>query len=1175
MPWGWRRRRGRNTSWKQNYSSKSWKKRNNSWQEELNYLQSLQWPSYPVLDSTIDLDISVSVTGDIGDDELDHQVFLGSVRGNIVGLQYYSGVVSGQEMVALEREPENRYDRNAIKVSSAYGAQVGHIKRELAAPLAQIVDRNIARIEGMVPFGQNNVFRMPVDITLWGRPEKKTQAVEILRRHGQFMKESGTSSSSVPGIPGSSGGSGANTSTYTPRTSYGPKKALTTEQMKNELDNLFEDSKEYDKTSMEEPADAIATTLYPHQKQALAWMKARENNDDLPPFWEKRNGKYFNSLINYVTTNRPPAVKGGILADDMGLGKTLEVIALIMSNFYDGKPLAMPVVGFEKEPVKKKKVKKLSASQPASQKCKSQKASTSKTTFVVSDSEEDLNSHDSDSEAEMTNESDGNEGVDEVVPMTGKQDPEYKPKESKVKSAPVVTSPNIRSRPTRTRKKPAKYTFSSEDEEDLAEQSPKKKAKVSAKSSSGNSEKAGKGKGKGKKKGKKLSENEWEPLKGEGASVDASTGKDENEDKPTKESKGKSKKGKGKRKMKGETSITTVTGKESSEDVKTRVDAVDGQEVIDLTQSNSVSDITAASSVGGQPESFEVEWDDDSLPDPLLEHASLAVDVTGKIPAKGPRPTLIICPMSVLSNWIDQFEEHVKPNVDVSFYTYYGNERTKHAWKLEQQDVVLTTYNTLAVEFKTKGANSAVHKTEWLRVVLDEGHSIRNHKALQTKAVNALKAQRRWVLTGTPIQNSMKDLFSIISFLKVEPLNERQWWQRTMERPITQGDKNALKHVQRLMRSIAMRRTKTQKVDGKPLVELPDKKIYIQSVELSEEERTMYDTMASEGRITIGKYFKAGSLLANYGDVLAILLRLRQICCHPALCAAAVARTAAMLGNGNSATSEEMRQKLVSSLMSVLSQGSDEECCICLDSLKLPVITHCAHVFCRMCIEEVIRSEQPNAKCPLCRGEVKSEQLVQVPQESGCEKEMESMEEGEWQSSAKVDACMEALIQLRREDPAVKSIVVSQFTSLLNLMERPLSESGFHFVRLDGSMTHQKRSHVIEEFSSNDENSPTIFLLSLKAGGTGINLTAASRVFLLDPAWNPAVEDQCFDRCHRLGQTREVIVTKFVVKDSIEERMLELQDKKRNLMSDAFGKKQSAEQRRQTRINDIKTLISL
>nr|XP_006824708.1 PREDICTED: helicase-like transcription factor-like [Saccoglossus kowalevskii] len=980
MPWGWRRK---SWNWGGGYGSskskKSKSKKNRSYyssRAEENYLASLQWPSFPLYEDSVASIVDLTTSDDIGDDELDHQILFGSVRGNVVGLQYYSGMVSGHEMVSLVREPENRYDHNAIKVIDVMGHQVGHIKRELAAPLSNIVDGNIARIEGVVPYGQNNTYSMPIDISLWGRAEKREEASQKLRRCGYMLKD--------PEYGGNkSSGSGSSTSTYKPKASYGPAIALSTEQMKNELDKLFDDNKDFDQTITDQPADAIATTLFPHQKQALAWMKARENNEDLPPFWEEKNGNFINSLINFKTSKRPSSLHGGILADDMGLGKTLEMISLIMSNFYDAKPLAVPVVGLEKDSKKKRNGKK-----------KTKKTSSSSDNVVVTldsgDESETVESGNVKEEEIIEDESDIS-GVDEpLVAMTSKEDPAYSP--HLVKTAAKTLSPVvITSRPTRTKKKPVRYTYSIRLNQSRNNSRGKGKRKtimndevcedmeitnsnISKKCvSQGKGTKKGKGKGKGKSVKKKTDIADEKTV-----CIIPSTVTESCIPSTVTESCIPSTVTESCIPSTVTESCMPSTVTEScipSTVTESCIPSTVTESCIPSTVNSSVSQLsnistalsntsTATASKPGcsNQEYFIVDDDDDDdyLPDPQLLHADLAVDLTGKVPAKGPRPALIVCPLSVLSNWLDQFEEHVKPNVDVRLYTYYGNERTKFSHILSQQDVVLTTYNTLAMEFKTLSGKGPIHTTDWLRVVLDEGHCIRNPKALQTKAAYSLKSQRRWVLTGTPIQNSMKDLFSVISFLRLEPLNERQWWQRTIERPIQHGNKAALILVQRLMKGIAMRRTKTQKVNGKPLVELPDKKVFLQTVELSDDERALYETMAKEGRVKIGKYFRAGTLLANYGDVLAILLRLRQLCCHPGLCAAAVAAAAAAVttDNGDGSISEEQREKLVKSLLAVLNQGSDEECCICLDSLTLPVITHCAHVFCKMCIESVIKNEQ-------------------------------------------------------------------------------------------------------------------------------------------------------------------------------------------------------------------------
>lgn len=169
---------------------------------------------------------------------------------------------------------------------------------------------------------------------------------------------------------------------------------------------------------------------------------------------------------------------------------------------------------------------------------------------------------------------------------------------------------------------------------------------------------------------------------------------------------------------------------------------------------------------------------------------------------------------------------------------------------------------------------------------------------------------------------------------------------------------------------------------------------------------------------------------------------------------------------------------------------------------------------------------------------------------------------------------MSSLLRLRSEDDSIRSLVVSQFTRFLTILEIPLREEGFKFVRLDGTMSQKRRAQVIQEFQSDAPGSPLIMLLSLKAGGVGINLSAASRVFLMDPAWNPAVEDQCVDRCHRLGQKRDVVITKFIVKGSVEENMVKIQRQKQDLVEKAFGTKNPGE-RNTSRVDEIRALMEL
>ncbi|KGL78768.1 Helicase-like transcription factor, partial [Tinamus guttatus] len=922
------------------------------------------------------------------EEDTDSAILYGTLRGTIVGLRYYTGVVNNNEMVALEREPSNPYDKNAVKVKNVNGDQVGHIKKELAAALADIMDNRLAVVEGVVPYGAKNVFTMPVQMSFWGREENKEAVLDQLKIHGfklaPPLKECGLGSDWISEKAGS---------TYS--SPVPPAVRLTTEQLKSEFDRLFEHLKEDDKTCEMEAAKAVGTLLLPHQKQALAWMVSRENSNDLPPFWEERNNLYYNIITNFAVKERPKNVLGGILADDMGLGKTLTTIALILTNFQDGKPLPVETT------TKDKSYENL---------------------LYFFFYEESSNT--------------------------------VEPGVSGVKTLETIPLKLSSSHPKRGKAKKPRYSRS-----DLGETE------------------------------------ECLPLKTEPTSCD------------------------------------------NSED----------------------TGFGSALLVAATPLKRKKK---------RMGTASIQ-SVEKKCTEGGPRTTLIICPLSVLSNWIDQFEQHTSQDFHLNIYIYYGSDRNKDPAILSKQDVVLTTYSILATDYGIRD-DSPLHKIKWLRIVLDEGHAIRNPNAQQTKAVLSLEAHRRWVLTGTPIQNSVKDLWSLISFLKLKPFTDREWWHRTIQRPVTLGTSGGLRHLQSLIKSITLRRTKISKVKGKPILELPERKVLVQHITLTEEERQIYQSVKNESKAAINRFFSEGTVLAHYAHILGVLLRLRQLCCHPHLCT----NTSGFSAGNN--TPEELRQMLVNKLKLVLSTGSDEECAVCLESLTLPVITHCAHVFCKRCIYEVIRSEQPKASCPLCRNELRIDHLMECPLEEELDSSNGKTGDQEWISSSKINALMHSLIELRKENPATKCLVVSQFTTFLSLIENPLKKSGFLFTRLDGSMAQKKRVEAIQCFQSSQQGSPTIMLLSLKAGGLGLNLTAASRVFLMDPAWNPAAEDQCFDRCHRLGQKYDVVITKFIVKDSVEENMLKIQNKKRELAAGAFAtKKPSASEIKQNKINEIKALIDL
>lgn len=176
--------------------------------------------------------------------------------------------------------------------------------------------------------------------------------------------------------------------------------------------------------------------------------------------------------------------------------------------------------------------------------------------------------------------------------------------------------------------------------------------------------------------------------------------------------------------------------------------------------------------------------------------------------------------------------------------------------------------------------------------------------------------------------------------------------------------------------------------------------------------------------------------------------------------------------------------------------------------------------------------------------------------------------------SSKVSTLMKLLLETKKQNPATKMVIFSQFRKMLILLEEPLKNAGFGILRLDGSMSAKKRSEVIKEFGEGGPSAPTILLASLKAAGVGVNLTAASRVYLVEPWWNPALEEQAMDRVHRIGQREEVRVVRLIVRGSIEERILELQERKKKLACGAFGSKVAKEQK-QMRVEDVRIMMQL
>ncbi len=382
--------------------------------------------------------------------------------------------------------------------------------------------------------------------------------------------------------------------------------------------------------------------------------------------------------------------------------------------------------------------------------------------------------------------------------------------------------------------------------------------------------------------------------------------------------------------------------------------------------------------------------------------------------------TLVVAPTSVLHNWRAE-AQRFRPDLRVALF--HGAKRALDP----AADLVVTSYALLRLEADLLARQS------WDIVVLDEAQNVKNPDSQVARAAFELgrRAAFRLALSGTPVENRLEELWSLMTFLNPGLLGARQDFAERYARPIARGDDEAAAALRAKTRPFVLRRTKRAVAP-----ELPPRTEVVLRCELDEAERAVYDAVRAAAQANVLEKLAQGQ---GTLEALEALLRLRQASCHPAL----------------------------------------------------------------------------------------------VPGQKA-------------ERSTKVDVLCEALSEAAAEGH--KALVFSQWTSLLDLVEPHLGAAGLAFSRLDGSTV--DRAGVVAGFQS--DSGPPVMLVSLKAGGAGLNLTAADHVFLLDPWWNPAVEDQAADRAHRIGQTRPVVIHRLVAADTVEERIMGLQESKRALAAAAL-----------------------
>lgn len=626
------------------------------------------------------------------------------------------------------------------------------------------------------------------------------------------------------------------------------------------------------------------------------------------------------------------------------------------------------------------------------------------------------------------------------------------------------------------------------------------------------------------------------------------------------------------------------------------------------------------------------------------------------------RSTLIICPKSVMSNWAEQIATHTVQN-KMRVYQYHGSNRMQDLDKLSRYDIVLTTYNIAASEFSDKvRKKAALNSINWFRIVLDEAHSIRTTDTKMSKACCALEAQRRWAVTGTPVQNHLNDLGSLIKFIRLQPFDNPNKWTQYIMSPFKTGDVDVIQKLQILVRTVTLRR-------GKGTVGLPERHEAVVKLKFNSKEASLYRQFAATGRTQLQNISQGGTVLKGkaYAHVLKSIGRLRAICAHGREMITDEdlkevegddPDNAIVLDLGDEpeleGEDEFVTEKQAYETFTMMADSDVSKCASCNRKLEaersqpdaagvvdltseddsssedpsndvereedevdeeeeehdetdgpehssshahgdlIANLTPCYHLICSDCTDKHIKLAEENMTadgyhyCPYCAHYMRFglfpirrsvlRQFVKAREEA------KKVKAAKWDETTysgphtKVKALLEELKESARETaalpedaPPVRSVVFSGWTAYLDLIEYALTQNNIHFTRIDGAMSVKQRSNAIHLF--NTDPSVTVLIVSIKAGGQGLNFTAANKAYVMEPQFNPGVEQQAVDRVHRIGQTRDVMIKHFIMEDSIEEAILSLQKKKEKLAQMSMDKKRSKADENKERIMEIQALF--
>lgn len=482
--------------------------------------------------------------------------------------------------------------------------------------------------------------------------------------------------------------------------------------------------------------------------------------------------------------------------------------------------------------------------------------------------------------------------------------------------------------------------------------------------------------------------------------------------------------------------------------------------------------------------------------------------------------TLVIVPASLIDNWILEIKRHTTISVEDNVFVYYGTNRTKALQEMAENPnirIVITTYGTLVSETGKGRENGDIILLNYTfeRVILDEGHCAKNLKGKTFQIMKSVIARYRWVITATPIQNYPKEVFSYLEILQTD-MKRAQFDLKT---------KQGLLKLQEQIYALCMIRLK------KDFLDLPDKNYDSIFIDPSKEECEFYEALKEYSTIRIQKLLRrykslgTGSEVSRklrlkaYNSIFVLILRLRQACDSPHLVVETMERT---------------RGKSLLDGIKILrhySQNVDfkEECGLCMNATA-NVISECGHKACEQCWQSW------NGPCPFCRRHVPKGSLAYcIPPVE--EQQVDSNNTDFLSSKAELLFGQHLPFILGRGE---KVIIASQFLKYLAYLMRRFKKEypNLDYLSIDGSVNPRSRNQLLEKFR-NDPNCPVCFI-SFTSSPEGLNIVQARWVLLLEKYWNSKKELQLIDRTHRIGQEFQVNIVHYFIRNSIEEKILEL-----------------------------------